>query len=150
MSGWIELGSMVTPVRPARLKYDDGGVLLFPGTDRLAVDHQLVREHPELFEPADGADGAVRKRLEQMVSRSAPVRARPRQARSEPWRLSRPSASPNVERRTGPPRLKVRLSASAGGPFATPVSSLVTTGSRSAVACSADASALGMRRSRCS
>lgn len=55
---------MVTPVRTISL---GGSDRLEPGITRLAVDHDLVRKQPELFEPADRSDRSTRSALRSLL-----------------------------------------------------------------------------------
>jgi len=83
---------MVTPVRSLKV----GGETLRPGITRLRVDHELVREQPHRFRPADPADTATRSRLAALGGRTTTRHSRgvlpPRPPRA-PWRLPRGNGS---------------------------------------------------------
>ena len=61
---------MVTPTRTITAALGARARLLQAGTTRLTVDHELVRERPSDFRPADSSDGATRARLRELDGRT--------------------------------------------------------------------------------
>ncbi len=61
---------MVTPTKPVTLTIDGRREALRPGRDRFAVEHEVVRQRPELFRVADPRDRLTASELRVMVARA--------------------------------------------------------------------------------
>jgi hypothetical protein len=61
---------MVTPVRTTTIAIGARAWTLERGITRIAIGHDLVREHPGDFMPADPHDGTTRERLRALDGRT--------------------------------------------------------------------------------
>ena len=65
---------MVTPIKPITLGTGRTREVLRPGRDRFAPSHEVVRQRPDLFKPADPQDKLTASEMRVMVARA---RSRP-------------------------------------------------------------------------